>query len=303
MIAAGVLLQVLRSLIFARRTPDSATATAPLFVRWLLHHVGARPDPIGAEIFARLRSTSLIGCWMIRQPLVWAARVSGHPPRVFSFPPQAPLDLLTLIQGRTAFFDRVIEDHAERCNQLVILGAGFDTRAYTHGDHLRVFEVDAPATQNRKTSLLGQLNASLPQTAFVEVDFRQRSWLDALQDHGFDPNLPTIVLWEGVTYYLPETTIHEVLSACGTLPSGSVVAFDYFSHDLVHGKRLSGRLLTGLLVFLGEPWLFGLSTAFPASVQAENLLHTCGLSLREHQVFGREDADHLPFGGLVLGSV
>jgi methyltransferase (TIGR00027 family) len=299
----GGALQAIRSLRVARKTKGSSTATAPLFVRWLLHKVGARPDPNGAQIFEHLPSTSSFGCWMVARPLLWASRMTGHTPRVLRFPSPQPLDALTMIQGRTAFFDQVVENHRGTCTQLVVLGAGFDSRAWTHGEGLKVFEVDAPATQHRKHSILKQLDLHAPDTLFVEVDFREASWLDTLCLHGFDRTLPTMVLWEGVTYYLPESAVHDVLRACAQLAQGSVVAFDYFSAHWVHPEHWRGRVLQRVLVFLGEPWVYGMPIHPSVHTAAQDLLNQHGLSLEEHQTFGPAHQDPAPFGGLVLGSV
>lgn len=303
LLMTGGAIQALRSLRVARKTKGSSTATAPLFVRWLLHKVGARPDPTGALIFEHLPSTSSLGGWMIAAPLLWACRLTGHTPEVLRAPPPQPLDALTMLQGRTAFFDQVIENHRGTCAQLVILGAGFDSRAWTHGEGLKVFEVDAPATQHRKRRILKQLDLHAPDTIFVEVDFREASWLDTLCAHGFDRTLPTVVLWEGVTYYLPESAVHEVLESCAQLAPGSVVAFDYFSAHWVHPQHWRGRALRRLLVFLGEPWVYGMPIHPSVHAAAQDLLNLHGLSVQDHQTFGRAHPHRAPFGGLVLGSV
>src|SRR3982074_2029576 len=93
---------------------------------------------------------------------------------------------------------------AQGVTQYVLLGAGLDT--FAHRDpypHLRIFEVDHPATQQWKRELLE--TGSLPAPAnltYVPVDF-EREWLpEQLYSAGFNPQVPTFFAWLGVVPYL-----------------------------------------------------------------------------------------------------
>jgi len=62
---------------------------------------------------------------------------------------------------------------------------------------------------------------------FVEIDLNTENLIDHLEKHGFDLNQKTFVLWEGVTYYLPITSVHSVLAQLSLLSTESAIAFDY----------------------------------------------------------------------------
>jgi methyltransferase (TIGR00027 family) len=190
---------------------------------------------------------------------------------------------------RTAFFDRLIRCQARRhpnSMQVVILGAGCDTRAARLGDsRLRFFEVDAPNASAEKQDRLRRLT-SYPSDAatFVSCDFERQDFLDQLTAAGFDPQTPATFIMEGVTYYLTEPALRATLSALATrTPSGSVTGFDYYAKSVVENARqqrppaneqeTEGR---AFVAHLGEPFLFGTNHVLP-------LLHECGFgAMRTH---------------------
>ncbi|MEU8821406.1 class I SAM-dependent methyltransferase [Actinoplanes sp. NPDC048796] len=65
------------------------------------------------------------------------------------------------IPQRTPFFDRAVRRAQDTCRQVVLLGAGLDTRAYRLGlsAEVTVFEVDRPAVFAFKDRVLTQLGA------------------------------------------------------------------------------------------------------------------------------------------------
>ena len=118
--------------------------------------------------------------------------------------------------------------------QYVILGAGLDTFALrNHHAHLRVFEVDHPATQAWKRDLLRESNLPTPASlTFVPVDFEkqdlERESLPAqLLASGFNPALPTFFSWLGVVPYLTLEAFRATLSFIAAQPPGSGLVFDY----------------------------------------------------------------------------
>jgi methyltransferase (TIGR00027 family) len=210
---------------------------------------------------------------------------------------------LALVNQRCEFFDRTLCEAVEprsgpAIQQVVILGAGWDCRAY--GDlrdkDVRFFEVDMPPTQRAKKAALREGGIDADHVSFVETDFNQRSWFDALQDHGFDLALPTFILWEGVTMYLDEDAVRSTLGHLAKLAPGSCIAFDYFSRGLVFG--MVGRLLvsTTLKLYYGESFQFGISVQSPARDHVSAFVEQTGLSLMEHELFGKK----VLLGGLVL---
>jgi len=113
--------------------------------------------------------------------------------------------------------------------QYVILGAGLDTFALRNPHpHLRVFEVDHPATQAWKQDLLRETALPAPANlTFVPVDFERQSLSDQLLASGFDPTQPAFFSWLGVVPYLTLEAFRATLSFVAAQPSGSGLVFDY----------------------------------------------------------------------------
>ena len=87
---------------------------------------------------------------------------------------------------RTAYIDQIVtREVAAGSEQVVILGAGFDTRAIRMRDaltHTHVFEVDHPTTCRRKKSCLAHLGRLPSNLTFVAVDFETADLRRALRD-------------------------------------------------------------------------------------------------------------------------
>ncbi|MDR1492393.1 MAG: SAM-dependent methyltransferase [Planctomycetaceae bacterium] len=138
-----------------------------------------------------------------------------------------------LVIVRTRFFDdamkKAIHDGVE---QFVILGAGFDSRAYrlfSPDMKLSVFEVDFPATQNRKKEIMKNIQGfPFSHVRYVPVDFTQDLLEESLKKYGYQKTLKTFFLWEGVSFYLTEEAVRNTLTfiAEHSIP-GSSVLFDY----------------------------------------------------------------------------
>jgi methyltransferase (TIGR00027 family) len=158
--------------------------------------------------------------------------------------------------------DWVTEGVANDCRQIVVLGAGFDSRAWRLPglSFLSVFEVDHPATAAEKSTRIAALGADLSRVVSVPVDFDRDRLSDHLAASGFDERKVTIVIWEGVTNYLTEKAVFSVFAWMGTLASGSRLAFTYIDRGvLTDPTRFEGAANILLAVSsAGEPWTFGL---------------------------------------------
>ncbi len=135
--------------------------------------------------------------------------------------------------ARTAYFDAVFSDALKlEVPQIVLLGAGYDTRAFRFADlnqATRVFEVDIETTQSRKMACLQKAGIELPErTVLVSMDFNKGSLRRVLDKAGFDHHQHTLFLWEGVSYYLDPKSVDATLAfvASGSSPD-SVIVFDY----------------------------------------------------------------------------
>jgi len=139
-----------------------------------------------------------------------------------------------VVLARSRYIDDCLGDClAEGIGQLVILGAGYDSRAYRFGvlkRDVKVFEVDHPATQTAKTRKLRRLLGSLPShVVYAPVDLMKGDLDKRLFDSGYDRNLNTLFICEGVSYYLSAQAVDEVLAfVASNSAKGSSIVFDYF---------------------------------------------------------------------------
>ncbi len=148
--------------------------------------------------------------------------------------------VLEFLAARTRFIDDYLQcGIADGIQQLVILGAGFDTRAYRFErlrGHAKVFEVDHPATQRVKIAKLEKILGNLPSdVTFVPIDFRSET-LDKLFARGYDKRLKTLIIWEGVTMYLAADAVDATLAfVAGNSGAGSSIVFDYIYRAALDG--------------------------------------------------------------------
>ncbi|MBK6688027.1 MAG: SAM-dependent methyltransferase [Deltaproteobacteria bacterium] len=161
--------------------------------------------------------------------------------------------------------DLLVAALARGIEQVVILGAGYDTRAYRFSDALAgrpVWELDFPATSARKLEILGRLGKDLPpaRVQHLQIDFRQEQVEDALFRGQFLLGRPTFFIWEGVSMYLTRDAVKATLHMLQGLGGpGSELAMDFWflldAPDLVAAAH---RLTPNLLHVLGEPITFGI---------------------------------------------
>lgn len=169
------------------------------------------------------------------------------------------------VTARTKHFDAILlEEINAVVEQVVILGAGADSRAYRFAgelDGIPVYEVDHPATGAWKQQQVQRIFGALPEhVRYVPIDFQSESLDHALAQAGAKAELRTCFLWEGVTPYLTPEAVDETLAAIAKFAPGSSVAFDYFYLDAIeHPERYpDGQKYFAYLRKHGEPLVFGL---------------------------------------------
>ena len=192
---------------------------------------------------------------------------------------------------RTRFIEeRLVREIHDGVSQVVILGAGFDTRAYRLVELLkaaRVFEVDQPSTQEYKKRRVREAGIEVPANlTYVPIDFRYDKLGERLAAAGYDPARKTFFIWEGVTMYLPEAAVEETLRWVAAQAPGSTIVFDFVGAMIVkfmatadlsnfpEAARKAFERLRKLVA--GEPWIFGI----PDSSERE-FLGKLGLEVRE----------------------
>lgn len=155
-----------------------------------------------------------------------------------------------MIALRTATIDAAVRDAiAGGVRQLVILGAGYDGRAWRMPElaGVKVFEVDHPATQREKRAHLAELPPASGIVSFVAVNFERESLDVALERAGHDRTSPTCWIWEGVVMYLTRDAMRATLaSIAGRSAAGSILIVNYHTRH----RRMFARLMFRLI---GEP--------------------------------------------------
>jgi methyltransferase (TIGR00027 family) len=144
--------------------------------------------------------------------------------------------------------------------QYVVLGAGLDTFAYRNpyaGKSLRVFEIDHPATQSWKRSLLLAAGTQVPpELTFVPVDFEKQTLREGLQTSNFSWGEPAFFSWLGVTPYLTREAFMDTLHFVRAMPPRSGVVFDYSvaRSELNWFEKLALDALARRVAAGGEPF-------------------------------------------------
>ncbi len=286
----------------------SATAYKPFFGRWFMHHLGERADPAAIALAPALPGISRAGLRFGNGPTLWAMNLLGLNFPQYRYNVNHSPSIFYALGHRTRFFDSALRTAIETIGveQVVILGAGWDTRAYglANKPNLRVFEVDAPQTQAVKRDALARAGIDASHVTFAAADFNNESWRDALLRVGFDTTKLTFVLWEGVTYYLTAEAVDETLKTVAeAFPVGSGIAFDYLAQHILDGEgpRIY-RYAIRTLQKQGEPWTFGMSVVPSVGDALFDYLNPLGLRLVTWEVIGDTSKGDRAHGGLVLAA-
>ncbi len=141
--------------------------------------------------------------------------------------------------------------------QLVVLGAGLDTLAYRTplAGRLRMFEVDHPATQQRKRQMLADAAIDVPDTLhFVPIDFERETLAEVLGCAGFNTAERSFFSWLGVVPYLTEPAIFSTLGYIAQLEGGAEVTFDYVNPaaSIAPAARAAHQALADRVAAAGE---------------------------------------------------
>jgi methyltransferase (TIGR00027 family) len=170
--------------------------------------------------------------------------------------------------ARTKLIDDLIVEASPSIDQLVILGAGYDTRAHRLAclSAVAVCEVDHPSTQAAKRSVLARAKPSTAtMPTYVAIDFERDDLSAALTASRPQAARRRLFLWEGVTQYLSPQAVDKTLSAIHRAGhQGDTLVFTYVDDAVISGEHdrfpEAARWLHGSAK-RGEPWIFGLAPA------------------------------------------
>jgi methyltransferase (TIGR00027 family) len=187
------------------------------------------------------------------------------------FPPME-----TWLALRVAYLDHMVALAVDELSirQVVILGAGYDTRAARlPRAGVKFFEVDHPATQGSKRERLAKLDKYPAEAAqYVTCNFEREDPIERLAACGFATREPALVIWEGVVPYLTEGAIKTTATRIASgLDPRSLLAFDFVGKKFAAGdvKNDKDRETREYVGELGEPIRYGSDDMLP-------LLYECG---------------------------
>ncbi len=198
----------------------------------------------------------------------------------------APKGIYEYVIARTKYIDAVFKQAlAEKFDQVLIFGAGFDTRSLRFQDlirNTRVFELDVMVTQQAKIDQYQKRNLAVPPSlTFIAIDFDKESLSMKLNEAGFCMNRRSLFILEGLVMYLqPEsvdTTFRTIRDYAGI---ESWVVFDYIYASVLRGEGIYyGE--TGIAQTVsgaGEQWHFGIEKG-----QIEEFLDRYAMQLIDHK--------------------
>jgi len=180
---------------------------------------------------------------------------------------------------------RLIDDSvgnalANGIQQVVILGSGFDSRAYRLPGmaKLPVYEVDHPATSSLKRERIKRVLGTIRDNVhFVKIDFTKEDLENKMALVGYQREMTTIFVWEGVTNYLPAESVNSTLRWCSQAAFKSQVVFTYVDKKVLTdpGSFYGQKRVIKMLGDVGERWTFGINP-----VELNAYLRQKGLQLK-----------------------
>jgi methyltransferase (TIGR00027 family) len=234
--------------------------------------------PAAVRLFEDPLAPAFLG-WRFR----WALRLSRLPLVGAALPWSVVDRHWSGPRGTVAVRTRYIDDALGQAltssvAQVVILGAGFDCRAYRVPgiERARVFEVDHPATQAwKKVVLSRRLRTLPPHVTFVPIDFTTERLDEAMSAAGYRGEARTFFVCEGVTHYLQDRDVDALFRFVGRGAAGTRMVFTYIHRRMLDGS-LTFRGATDTLATVrraGEPYTFGFDpTDLPAYLATRDLL-------------------------------
>jgi methyltransferase (TIGR00027 family) len=218
--------------------------------------------------------------------------------------------------ARERYIDDILQDFLEKgLQQLVILGAGYDSRSYRFdlpAHDVNAFEVDHPATQEDKKVRVREVFGTLPgHVTYVSVDFNTQKLEQRLPESGYDPRLKTLFVWQGVTMYLQPEAVDATLAFVRKYSSpGSAIIFDYIYRQVLEGiqkhEEISSmrryRFMSGEALTFGIPE--GLATTFLEKRGFREVKDVSAGDLRQAYFTGARAERKVAGGyGIILGMV
>ena len=274
----GFVMVAYTQILVSKRLDASQTGIETLNSRWTMHMFGMRDDIPSKRLAEAIPNTSVLGLSFCLIPLWVKYTISGTLALYPCAPQEGSETLLDWFVVRTLYIDRILERAAPDMEQFVLIGSGYDSRAYLYSEkhRMKCFELDRAGTQRLKTDTLTKAGIDSGHVSFIPVDFECENAFDKLSGAGWDPGRKTLFLLEGVTLYLEEETVRTILRDIAERAApGSVLTLDIYAQEMIDNlTRRSGRLLEltneGPLSF-GLPFETGFERVLADFIESEDL--------------------------------
>jgi methyltransferase (TIGR00027 family) len=174
------------------------------------------------------------------------------------------------VQLRTRYYDDHLDAELRSgVRQVVILGAGLDTRAERKASPgVAYFEIDDAEIVDFKRARLAEAGFHAP-AVFITGNYVTDGLIELLAANGFDFRARSYFIWEGNTMYLTRPTVLGVLKDLRRHVTEFAVSFDYVSEDVIAGTT-GDPLTSGFarhFAEMGAPWIFGANDIGPLATE------------------------------------
>jgi O-methyltransferase involved in polyketide biosynthesis len=103
--------------------------------------------------------------------------------------------------------------------------------------------------------------------------------------------------------YLDRAAIETTLRKIASVAKGTVVAFDYYTTEVLESQAFMMRYARMGTKAAGSPLKFGIDSTPPSRERLAEFLQACGLSLIEQRTLGPETAGKRAWGGFAVATV
>jgi methyltransferase (TIGR00027 family) len=240
------------------------------------------------------------------------------PARKFMMRKMFPPGIYEYVLARTKVIDAAFLEALDASYlQIVLLGAGFDTRALRFADRNRgtkIFELDVPTTQRPKIEIYRKKRLVIPpELIFVPINFDRENIFEVLPRAGYQDGGKSLFLWEGVSMYLSAQAVDSTLAFIHDHAApGSRVVFDYLFASVLRRENCfyGEQGIFETVSKAGESWTFGLeqgeAESFLAGRGFEIIAHYTPAELEKLYLTKEDDTLHGRVNGthcIVLASV